>query len=68
MAHRDEYTYEEEQQILLDLEEKAYEEQLITAQEMDLCNNCIELECENHGVVCPHYRADMRGKDNDKVN
>ena len=51
MAHRDEYTYEEEQQILLDLEEKAYEEQLLTAQEMDLCNNCIELECEDHGYL-----------------
>ena len=27
------------------------------------CNDCIELECENHGVVCPHYRADMREGD-----
>lgn len=29
------------------------------------CNNCIELECENHGVVCPHYRADMMEADNE---
>lgn len=63
MAHRDEYTYEEEQQILLDLEEKAYEEQLLTAQEMDLCNNCIELECEDHEVVCPYYRTDKKETD-----
>lgn len=21
------------------------------------CDNCIELECEYHGVVCPHYRV-----------
>lgn len=56
MAHRDEYTYEEEQQILLDLEEKAYEEQLLTAQEMDL-----ELECEYH-------RVDKRGIKNEIDN
>lgn len=65
MPHRDEYTYEEEQQILLDLEEKAYEEQQLTAQEMDPCNNCIELECEDHGVVCPYYRADKKETAND---
>ena len=58
MPHRDDYTYEEEQQILLDLEEKAYEEQQLTAQEMDL-----ELECEDHGVVCPHYRVDKKETD-----
>jgi hypothetical protein len=21
------------------------------------CDDCIELECENHGVVCPHYKT-----------
>ena len=32
------------------------------------CDYCIELECENHGVVCPHYRADMREADNETDN
>jgi len=36
MPHRDEYTYEEEQQVLLDLEEKEYEEKLLNLQELDL--------------------------------
>lgn len=27
------------------------------------CDNCIELECENHGVVCPHYTAIKTLKD-----
>ena len=65
MPHRDDYTYDEQQQVLLDLEEKAHEEQQLTAQEMDLCNNCIELECEDHGVVCPLYRAYKRETDNE---
>lgn len=36
MPHRDDYTYDEEQQVLLDLEEKEYEEKLIEEQEADL--------------------------------
>ena len=36
MPHRDDYTYEEEQQVLLDLEEKEYEEKLIEEQETDI--------------------------------
>lgn len=30
------------------------------------CDNCIELECENHGVVCHNYRTDMREADNEQ--
>lgn len=35
MAHRDDYTYDEEQQVLLNDEELEYEEELLKLQESD---------------------------------
>ena len=26
------------------------------------CDYCIELECENHGVVCPFYKEEKEAK------
>lgn len=27
------------------------------------CDNCIELECENHGAVCPFYEKKTEEKE-----
>lgn len=32
---------------------------------MSKCDNCINIECEEHGVICPFYEEQEKEADNE---